>query len=185
MRPLNSQPSPWGCSSAGRALRSQCRGQGFDPPQLHHNVKSQPLSGWDFFCPPPSVGANSGAGLARVNEVAALDRQIGDAVALDREQLIPCVAAPLTFKRPLAASADTQLTTSASQSSPKWHLFLPAFELACLALGQIFPSSKASDSWLINIQRQYSWLALPCPHGRWPKSHRQTIQRQMPVWEKR
>ena len=24
-----------GCSSAGRALRSQCRGQGFDPPQLH------------------------------------------------------------------------------------------------------------------------------------------------------
>ena len=26
---------PRGCSSAGRALRSQCRGQGFDPPQLH------------------------------------------------------------------------------------------------------------------------------------------------------
>jgi hypothetical protein len=123
--------------------------------------------------------------LASVNEVDALDRQIGDAVALDREQLIPCVAAPLTFKRPLAASADTRLTTSASQSSPKWHLFLPAFELACLALGQLFSSSKASDLWLINIQRQYSWLALPCPHGRWPKSHRQTIQRQMPVWEKR
>ena len=25
----------WGCSSAGRARRSQCRGQGFDPPHLH------------------------------------------------------------------------------------------------------------------------------------------------------
>jgi hypothetical protein len=25
----------WGCSSAGRARRSQRRGQGFDPPQLH------------------------------------------------------------------------------------------------------------------------------------------------------
>ena len=27
---------PWGCSSAGRARRSQCRGQGFEPPHLHH-----------------------------------------------------------------------------------------------------------------------------------------------------
>lgn len=25
----------WGCSSAGRASRSQCEGQGFDPPHLH------------------------------------------------------------------------------------------------------------------------------------------------------
>ena len=25
----------WGCSSVGRALRSQCRGQEFEPPQLH------------------------------------------------------------------------------------------------------------------------------------------------------
>ena len=30
------EPSPTrGCSSAGRALHSHCRGQGFDPPQLH------------------------------------------------------------------------------------------------------------------------------------------------------
>src|SRR5512141_2315302 len=28
--------APWGCSSAGRALRSQCRGREFDPHQLHH-----------------------------------------------------------------------------------------------------------------------------------------------------
>src|SRR3954467_1809278 len=28
-------PRPRGRSSAGRALRSQCRGQGFDPPRLH------------------------------------------------------------------------------------------------------------------------------------------------------
>ena len=28
----------WGCSSAGRARRSQCRGQGFDPPHLHQNI---------------------------------------------------------------------------------------------------------------------------------------------------
>src|SRR3546814_9062235 len=26
----------WGCSSDGRASRSQCEGQGFDSPQLHH-----------------------------------------------------------------------------------------------------------------------------------------------------
>ena len=25
----------WGCSSVGRARRSQCRGQGFEPPHLH------------------------------------------------------------------------------------------------------------------------------------------------------
>src|SRR4051794_36849335 len=30
------EPSPTrGCSSAGRALHSHCRGQGFEPPQLH------------------------------------------------------------------------------------------------------------------------------------------------------
>src|SRR4051812_33828170 len=28
----------WGCSSAGRALQSHCRGQGFDPPQLHRKL---------------------------------------------------------------------------------------------------------------------------------------------------
>src|SRR5215212_4095884 len=27
---------PWAASSAGRALRSQCRGRGFDPPAVHH-----------------------------------------------------------------------------------------------------------------------------------------------------
>lgn len=40
----------WGCSSAGRALRSQCRGQGFDPPHLHQlkstDVRRHP---WIFF----------------------------------------------------------------------------------------------------------------------------------------
>ena len=28
----------WGRSSAGRALRSQCRGREFDPPRLHHYI---------------------------------------------------------------------------------------------------------------------------------------------------
>jgi hypothetical protein len=28
----------WGGSSAGRALRSQCRGREFDPPPLHHRI---------------------------------------------------------------------------------------------------------------------------------------------------
>ena len=35
-------PVAWGRSSAGRALDWQSRGQGFDPPRLHH-VHSQPL----------------------------------------------------------------------------------------------------------------------------------------------
>ena len=30
--------SVWGGSSAGRALRSQCRGREFDPPPLHHRI---------------------------------------------------------------------------------------------------------------------------------------------------
>src|SRR5204863_225900 len=29
----------WGCSSAGRASRSQCEGREFDPPQLHHRPR--------------------------------------------------------------------------------------------------------------------------------------------------
>ena len=39
--PLSDQPSRtttfWGSSSAGRARQSHCRGQGFDPPLLHHH----------------------------------------------------------------------------------------------------------------------------------------------------
>ncbi len=37
LRGSGSLPGPniRGCSSAGRAVRSQCTGQGFDPPQLH------------------------------------------------------------------------------------------------------------------------------------------------------
>ena len=35
-RPIASVVAPlWGRSSVGRALRSQCRGQGFDPPRFH------------------------------------------------------------------------------------------------------------------------------------------------------
>ena len=30
---------PWGCSSAGRALRSHRRGQGFESPHLHHSIR--------------------------------------------------------------------------------------------------------------------------------------------------
>ena len=38
--------TPWGGSSAGRALRSQCRGREFDPPPLHH-IRSP--AGFSFF----------------------------------------------------------------------------------------------------------------------------------------
>ena len=44
----------WGCSSAGRARRSQCRGQGFDPPQLH-----QPSGGAIPRYVRPSLGEGS------------------------------------------------------------------------------------------------------------------------------
>lgn len=33
---MASPPGVWGRSSAGRALQWHCRGQGFDPPRLHH-----------------------------------------------------------------------------------------------------------------------------------------------------
>ena len=38
----------WGCSSVGRVRRSQCRGQGFDPPQLHFYFISKILILKDF-----------------------------------------------------------------------------------------------------------------------------------------
>src|SRR5271167_582219 len=44
-----------GRSSAGRASRSQCEGQGFDPPRLHHYPSNPlncqiPLVFWEAFC---------------------------------------------------------------------------------------------------------------------------------------
>ena len=40
---------PWGCSSAGRALRSQRRGRGFESHHLHHgNAKAVGLTGGLF-----------------------------------------------------------------------------------------------------------------------------------------
>ena len=35
----------WGCSSVGRALRSQCRGREFESHQLHHPLH-QRCFGW-------------------------------------------------------------------------------------------------------------------------------------------
>src|SRR3546814_21010589 len=49
-----------GRSSAGRALHWQCRGQGFDPPRLHHSSKKllefptawkEPSAAVPHFCP--------------------------------------------------------------------------------------------------------------------------------------
>src|SRR4051812_25523285 len=41
-----------GCSSAGRARRSQRRGQGFDPPQLHDGFRYVASIATRGFCPP-------------------------------------------------------------------------------------------------------------------------------------
>ncbi len=38
-RGLQLKSPPWGCSSAGRASRSQCEGREFDPPQLHQHPR--------------------------------------------------------------------------------------------------------------------------------------------------
>ena len=38
-----------GCSSVGRALGWQPRGQGFDPPQLHHDFRGRTLKSGPFF----------------------------------------------------------------------------------------------------------------------------------------
>ena len=41
-----------GGSSAGRALRSQCRGREFDPPPLHHVFPKRPVqTGLLLLCP--------------------------------------------------------------------------------------------------------------------------------------
>ena len=38
--------SSWGCSSVGRALRSQCRGREFESHQLHHDHSKR--SPWGY-----------------------------------------------------------------------------------------------------------------------------------------
>ena len=39
------EPKKWGISSAGRALGSQSRGQGFEPPMLHQTgIGRTPIS---------------------------------------------------------------------------------------------------------------------------------------------
>ena len=43
-------PCPWGYSSVGRALEWHSRGQGFDPPYLHHLPKRSDRSGLFSFC---------------------------------------------------------------------------------------------------------------------------------------
>ncbi len=56
----------WGGSSAGRALRSQCRGREFDPPPLHHftspDVQASPetphKTGFFYGCPPRTALAH-------------------------------------------------------------------------------------------------------------------------------
>ena len=40
----------WGRSSAGRALQWHCRGQGFDPPRLHHFMQSTDAFDHVRFC---------------------------------------------------------------------------------------------------------------------------------------
>src|SRR5271155_2071812 len=37
---MDGVPDSWAASSAGRALRSQCRGRGFDPPAVHQDSMS-------------------------------------------------------------------------------------------------------------------------------------------------
>jgi hypothetical protein len=78
------------------------RGRGFNSPRLHHNVKSQPLSGWDFYNFGPVYGFTS-AGLEAqdyswmFNELLACDGDAisGQAVRLGHSRIArqPCTAA--------------------------------------------------------------------------------------------
>ena len=38
----------WGCGSVGRAMRSQCMGQGFESPHLHQNLETDLVSVFSF-----------------------------------------------------------------------------------------------------------------------------------------
>ena len=40
---------PWGCSSLGRALEWHSRGKGFDPPHLHHSIRTSCVAWFGFF----------------------------------------------------------------------------------------------------------------------------------------
>ena len=60
----------WGCSSVGRALRSQCRGREFESHQLHHSLNDALLNAWLFFPIEIKVGL---ATAARSNPEHLLD----------------------------------------------------------------------------------------------------------------
>ena len=49
----------WGCSSAGRALEWHSRGQEFDPPQLHQNIKREEPAFFPFLSSSPGPFPNS------------------------------------------------------------------------------------------------------------------------------
>ena len=53
----------WGCSSAGRALRSQCRGQEFDPPHLTRQESADVHKHPRIFLFPPIFFSSSAPGL--------------------------------------------------------------------------------------------------------------------------
>lgn len=88
-----------GCSSVGRARRSQCRGQGFDSPQLHHHPparKRTDLVGADHLL--PHMLTRFGL-LVRVQFNArrqvTLDRYWGRSEGIDRRRVPKRSAAPI------------------------------------------------------------------------------------------
>ncbi len=68
--------APWGCSSAGRALRSHRRGQGFESPHLHHSSDVRPA---DSFAAEAAAAAQAaGSSAAEAAAAAAARACVGD-----------------------------------------------------------------------------------------------------------
>src|SRR5882757_800357 len=72
--PRKGPQTRWGRSSAGRASRSQCEGQGFDPPRLHQFTQKLPSPPWPH---PPLVGWRSPACSAQGDGETALHARAG------------------------------------------------------------------------------------------------------------
>ena len=87
-------PVAWGRSSAGRALDWQSRGQGFDPPRLHHCILRPRFCGVFFFVSDDCTLKPGRIRSGQTRWMRALGEQDDMAIAACRERYHACTGPP-------------------------------------------------------------------------------------------
>jgi hypothetical protein len=99
-------------------------GRGFNSPRLHHNVKSQPLSGWDFFCPfPLCCGAVSRVGLLSTLRRAQIRVERHQSRNLLARGLVVCFG--VDRAESMFSSVAGQAIATVSASTASYSLWVP------------------------------------------------------------